>query len=235
MAIADLLARDAIALASDSSRAILGIAGSPGAGKSTLVDALVARIQGGRSATTGSAPRSDGWLPPGRTPARPDRCPRPQGRPWRHSTRPVTPLHLSRTGEGRGRAPAVCAELDPHTVENKRPLATTRPSLPSAHFRRHRERRSTCSSAIRDWAGPAAPWTPRVVRRKREASRIERLLAPARLQFGKTPGEDSRRQVATTDQRNSNWWRPAAEADRVIVNGDFLATWPYGFGALTAT
>ena len=44
MATVDLLARDAIALAADS-RAILGIAGSPGAGKSTLVDALVARIR----------------------------------------------------------------------------------------------------------------------------------------------------------------------------------------------
>jgi len=40
MAIADLLARDAIELASES-RAILGIAGSPGAGKSTLVDGLL--------------------------------------------------------------------------------------------------------------------------------------------------------------------------------------------------
>ena len=45
MVIADLLTHDAIALASDSSRAILGIAGSPGAGKSTLVEALLARIR----------------------------------------------------------------------------------------------------------------------------------------------------------------------------------------------
>jgi pantothenate kinase len=38
------LARDAIALAHDDSRAILGIAGSPGAGKSTLVELLLSRI-----------------------------------------------------------------------------------------------------------------------------------------------------------------------------------------------
>ena len=45
MVTADLLARDAIALVGDSSRAILGIAGNPGAGKSTLVDVLVAAIR----------------------------------------------------------------------------------------------------------------------------------------------------------------------------------------------
>jgi pantothenate kinase len=44
MAIADQLTRAAIALASDTSRAILGIAGSPGAGKSMLADELLDRI-----------------------------------------------------------------------------------------------------------------------------------------------------------------------------------------------
>jgi pantothenate kinase len=38
------LAEDAIALAEDRPRAVLGIAGSPGAGKSTLVEQLLARI-----------------------------------------------------------------------------------------------------------------------------------------------------------------------------------------------
>ena len=46
----DLLAREAVALVGDWSRAILGIAGSPGAGKSTLVDALVARIGAAKGA-----------------------------------------------------------------------------------------------------------------------------------------------------------------------------------------
>src|SRR5437764_5735830 len=47
---ADLLAHDAIALAGDSPRAILGIAGSPGAGKSTFVDLLVTRIRADKGA-----------------------------------------------------------------------------------------------------------------------------------------------------------------------------------------
>ena len=52
MSTADLLAREAIALAGES-RAILGIAGSPGAGKSTLVDELLDRI---------SAVKGDAWV-----------------------------------------------------------------------------------------------------------------------------------------------------------------------------
>ncbi len=40
----ELLAEDAIALAENRQRAVLGIAGSPGAGKSTLVEQLLARI-----------------------------------------------------------------------------------------------------------------------------------------------------------------------------------------------
>ena len=53
MAAVDLLARDAIALAGDSPRAILGIAGCPGSGQSTLVDALLAGIH---------AVMGDGWV-----------------------------------------------------------------------------------------------------------------------------------------------------------------------------
>lgn len=41
---ADRLARDAIATVGTHRRAILGVAGAPGAGKTTLVEALVARI-----------------------------------------------------------------------------------------------------------------------------------------------------------------------------------------------
>jgi pantothenate kinase len=41
----DSLAEDAIALVGNKSRAILGIAGSPGVGKSTLVEQLLVRIR----------------------------------------------------------------------------------------------------------------------------------------------------------------------------------------------
>src|ERR1700682_378642 len=47
---ADLLAREAVELVGDGSRAILGIAGSPGAGKSTLVDLLLERIAAAKGA-----------------------------------------------------------------------------------------------------------------------------------------------------------------------------------------
>src|ERR1700751_5057879 len=53
MSMVELLAGDAIPLGGDSSRAILGIAGSPGSGKSTLVDVLLARIR---------AAKGDDWV-----------------------------------------------------------------------------------------------------------------------------------------------------------------------------
>ena len=46
----DLLAGEAIALVGDKPRAILGITGSPGAGKSTLTDLLLARIRAAKGA-----------------------------------------------------------------------------------------------------------------------------------------------------------------------------------------
>jgi pantothenate kinase len=72
---AHLLAREAVELVEDGSRAILGIAGSPGAGKSTLVDLLVTRIRAAEGDDWVAYVPMDGF--PGRRPARPDRRTRP--------------------------------------------------------------------------------------------------------------------------------------------------------------
>ena len=55
------LAEDAIALADSRPRALLGIAGSPGAGKSTLVEQLLARIRERRGAAYAAHVPMDGF------------------------------------------------------------------------------------------------------------------------------------------------------------------------------
>lgn len=57
----DALARRALGLAGDGRRAVLGIAGSPGAGKTTLARALVARVDAIAGAGTAACVPMDGF------------------------------------------------------------------------------------------------------------------------------------------------------------------------------
>lgn len=216
MATVDLLARDAIALAADS-RAILGIAGSPGAGKSTLVDALVARIR---------AAMGDDWIA--------------------HVPMDgfhLADAQLDRIG-ARGRKGAAdtfdaagYAQLlervkreidDPVYVPGfdralEQPLAAALVVLPTARLvvtegnyllldEPHWERARRVIDAV--WFVASE-----------ESARVERLVA-RHVQFGKTPPE-ARAWVATTDQRNSELVAgTAGRADRIIVNG--AADWGLG-------
>jgi pantothenate kinase len=213
----DLLAREAVALVGDRSRAILGIAGSPGAGKSTLVDGLVARIGAAKGADWVAHVPMDGFH--------------------------LADAQLDRTGaRGRKGAPdsfdaAGYAQLlarvkrevdDPVYVPGfdrtlEQPLAAALVVLPSArlvvtegnylllddpHWARARRAMDAVWFVASD-----------------ESERIERLVA-RHVEFGKTP-EEARAWVATTDQRNSELVAgTVGRADRVIVNGS--AGWGLG-------
>jgi pantothenate kinase len=213
----DLLAREAVALVGDRSRAILGIAGSPGAGKSTLVDGLVARIGAAKGADWVAHVPMDGFH--------------------------LADAQLDRTGaRGRKGAPdsfdaAGYAQLlarvkrevdDPVYVPGfdrtlEQPLAAALVVLPSARLvvtegnyllldHPHWARARRAMDAV--WFVASD-----------ESERIERLVA-RHVEFGKTP-EEARAWVATTDQRNSELVAgTVGRADRVIVNGS--AGWGLG-------
>ncbi len=206
----DLLVREAVALVGDRSRAILGIAGSPGAGKSTLVDGLVARIGAAKGADWVAHVPMDGFH--------------------------LADAQLDRIGaRGRKGAPdtfdaAGYAQLlervkrevdDPVYVPGfdrtlEQPLAAALVVLPSARLvvtegnyllldHPHWARARRAMDAV--WFVASD-----------ESERIERLVA-RHVQFGKTP-EEARAWVATTDQRNSGLVAgTVGRADRVIVNG----------------
>ena len=206
----DLLAREAVALVGDRSRAILGVAGSPGAGKSTLVDGLVARIGAAKGADWVAHVPMDGFH--------------------------LADAQLDRIGAlGRKGAPdtfdaAGYAQLlervkrevdDPVYVPGfdrtlEQPLAAALVVLPSARLvvtegnyllldHPHWARARRAMDAV--WFVASE-----------ESDRIDRLVA-RHIEFGKTP-EEARTWVATTDQRNSELVAGTVRrADRVIVNG----------------
>jgi pantothenate kinase len=216
MAIADLLARDAIELACES-RAILGIAGSPGAGKSTLVDQLLDRIR---------ADKGDDWV--AHIPmdgfhladAQLDRI-GARGRKGAPDTFDAAGYaHLLERVSREIDEPVYVPGFD-RTLEQ--PLAAALVVLPSARLvvtegnylllddpRWERARRAM-----------AAVWFVA----SEETMRVQRLVE-RHIQFGKSPNE-ARAWVATTDQRNSELVAATVgRADRVVVNGN--AGWDLG-------
>lgn len=217
MATADLLAGDAIALVGDSSRAILGIAGSPGAGKSTLVDVLLSGIR---------AVKGDDWV--AHVPmdgfhladAQLDRI-GARGRKGAPDTFDAAGYaHLLERLKRESDEPVYVPGFE-RTLEQ--PLAAALVVLPSVRLvitegnyllldDPHWERARCAMDAV---------WF--VV--SEETDRIERLVA-RHIQFGKTPDE-ARAWVATSDQRNADLVvGTVGRADRVIVNG--AAGWGLG-------
>ena len=217
MAIADLLARDAIALASDSARAILGVAGSPGAGKSTLVDELLDRIR---------ALNGDDWV--AHIPmdgfhladAQLDRIGALARKGAPETFDAAGYAHLLERVRREVDEPVYVPGFD-RVLEQ--PLAAALVVLPSARLvvtegnyllldDPHWERARRAMDAV--WFVASE-----------ETMRVERLVA-RHIQFGKSPHE-ARAWVATTDQRNSELVAATVgRADRVIVNG--AAGWDLG-------
>ena len=217
MAIADLLARDAIALASDSARAILGVAGSPGAGKSTLVDELLDRIR---------ALNGDDWV--AHIPmdgfhladAQLDRIGALARKGAPETFDAAGYAHLLERVRREVDEPVYVPGFD-RVLEQ--PLAAALVVLPSARLvvtegnyllldDPHWERARRAMDAV--WFVASE-----------ETMRVERLVA-RHIQFGKSPHE-ARAWVATTDQRNSELVAATVgRADRLIVNG--AAGWGLG-------
>jgi len=217
MAIADLLARDAIALASDSARAILGVAGSPGAGKSTLVDELLDRIR---------ALNGDDWV--AHIPmdgfhladAQLDRIGALARKGAPETFDAAGYAHLLERVRREVDEPVYVPGFD-RVLEQ--PLAAALVVLPSARLvvtegnyllldDPHWERARRAMDAV--WFVASE-----------ETVRVERLVA-RHIQFGKSPHE-ARAWVATTDERNAELVAATVgRADRVIVNG--AAGWGLG-------
>jgi pantothenate kinase len=217
MAIADLLARDAIALASDSARAILGIAGSPGAGKSTLVDELLDRIRATKGGNWVAHIPMDGFhladVQLDRIGARARK-----GAPETFDAAGYA--HLLERVRREMDAPVYVPGFD-RTLEQ--PLAAALVVLPSARLVVTEGNYLLLDDPQWERARRAmdAVWFVA----SEDTTRVERLVA-RHIEFGKSP-QQARAWVATTDQPNSELVAATAgRADRVIVNG--AAGWGLG-------
>jgi pantothenate kinase len=216
MATADLLARDAIALASES-RAILGVAGSPGAGKSTLVDELLGSIR---------AVKGDDWV--AHVPmdgfhladAQLDRIGARARKGAPDTFDAAGYAHLLERVRHEVDEPVYVPGFD-RTLEQ--PLAAALVVLPSARLVVTEGNYLLLDDP--QWARARHAMDAVWFVASEETTRVERLVA-RHIQFGKSP-HDARSWVATTDQRNAELVAATVgRADRVIVNG--AAGWGLG-------
>jgi pantothenate kinase len=206
----DLLAREAVALVCDRSRAILGIAGGPGAGKSTLVDELIARIGAAKGADWVAHVPMDGFH---LADAQLDRI-GARGRKGAPDTFDAAGYaHLLERVKREVDNPVYVPGFD-RTLEQ--PLAAALVVLPSARLVVTEGNYLLLDHP--DWIRARRAMDAVWFVASEEAMRIERLVA-RHIQFGKTPHE-ARAWVAATDQRNSELVAgTVGRADRVIVNG----------------
>ena len=206
---ADLLAREAVELVGDGSRAILGIAGSPGAGKSTLVDLLLERIAAAKGADWVAHIPMDGFH---LADAQLDRI-GARGRKGAPDTFDTAGYaHLLERVKLAVDEPVYVPGFD-RTLEQ--PLAAALVVLPSARLVVTEGNYLLLDDP--DWARARRAMDAVWFVASDESERIARLVA-RHIEFGKTPDE-ARAWVATTDQRNAELVAgTVGRADRVIVN-----------------
>ncbi len=216
MTVLDELARDAIALADrDSqggrdSRAILGIAGSPGAGKSTLVDLLLDRIRALQGPQWVAHIPMDGFH---LADAQLDRlgARARKGAPDTFDSAGFG--HMLQRVKRETDTPVYVPGFD-RTLEQ--PLAAALVVLPEARLVVTEGNYLLVDDPQWRRAQRATDATWFVV--AEDSARIDRLVA-RHIEFGKTPDE-ARTWVANIDERNSELVSStSARADRVIVNG----------------
>jgi pantothenate kinase len=206
---AHLLAREAVELVGDGSRAILGIAGCPGAGKSTLVDLLVTRIRAAEGDDWVAHVPMDGFH---LSDAQLDRI-GARGRKGAPDTFDAAGYAQLLERVKREVDEPVYAPGFDRTLEQ--PLAAALVVLPSARLVVTEGNYLLLDDP--DWARARRAMDAVWFVTSDESNRIARLVA-RHIEFGKTPDE-ARAWVATTDQRNAELVAgTVGRADRVIVN-----------------
>jgi pantothenate kinase len=207
---ADLLASEAIELVGDDgSRAILGIAGSPGAGKSTLVDLLLERVAAAKGADWVARVPMDGFH---LADAQLDRI-GARGRKGAPDTFDAAGYaHLLERVKREVDEPVYVPGFD-RTLEQ--PFAAALVVLPSVRLVVTEGNYLLLDDP--DWARARRSMDAVWFVASDEGERIARLVA-RHIEFGKTPDE-ARAWVETTDQRNAELVaNTVGRADRVIVN-----------------
>jgi pantothenate kinase len=204
---AHLLAREAVELVEHGARAILGIAGSPGAGKSTLVDLLVTRIRAAEGDDWVAYVPMDGFH---LADAQLDRI-GARGRKGAPDTFDVAGYaHLLERVKREVDEPVYVPGFD-RTLEQ--PIAAALVVLPSARLVVTEGNYLLLDDP--DWARARHAMDVVWFVTSDESKRIARLIA-RHIEFGKTPDE-ARAWVETIDQRNAELVAgTVGKADRVI-------------------
>jgi pantothenate kinase len=206
----DALAADAIALAHNGSRALLGIAGTPGAGKSTLVEQLLSRVAAIKGEAWVAHVPMDGFH---LADAQLDRLGSRARKGAPDTFDADGYAHLLQRVVGESDGPIYVPGFD-RTLEQ--PLAAALVVLPEARLV-ITEGNYLLLDEPR-WARARAAMNTVWFVASEDSVRVRRLVE-RHVQFGKTPSE-ARAWVAGTDQRNSDLVSPTlGSADRVVVNG----------------